>query len=111
MAELEARALEILRGYEDAVCCEQMIQSIVHGEAEALSVQESGVLLRHTHEGFYMLAGDPQYMYELAGQIPADAQEVLVHGELDDAYVVEIAKDKLNLRLPDEIIFYNDLTD
>ena len=31
--------------------------------------------------------------------------------ELDDAYVVEIAKDKLNLRLPDEIIFYNDLTD
>ena len=31
--------------------------------------------------------------------------------DLDDAYVIEIAKDKLNLRLPDEIIFYNDLTD
>ncbi|MBQ4067026.1 MAG: septum formation initiator family protein [Clostridia bacterium] len=27
----------------------------------------------------------------------------------DDDYVIKVAKDKLNLRLPEEIIFYNDL--
>ena len=29
----------------------------------------------------------------------------------DDEYVAEIAKKKLNLVMPDEVIFYNDLTD
>lgn len=29
--------------------------------------------------------------------------------DLDDSYVEEIAKDKLNLVLPEEIIFYNDI--
>ncbi len=28
---------------------------------------------------------------------------------LDDSYVEEVAKDKLNLVLPEEIIFYNDI--
>ena len=26
----------------------------------------------------------------------------------DEDYIIEIAKDKLNLRLPEEVIFYND---
>lgn len=29
--------------------------------------------------------------------------------EADRDYVVEVAKEKLNLRLPEEVIFYNDL--
>ena len=29
----------------------------------------------------------------------------------DDEYVAEIAKNKLNLVMPDEVIFYNDLAD
>lgn len=28
---------------------------------------------------------------------------------IDDEYIIEIAEDKLSLRLPEEIIFYNDL--
>ncbi len=28
---------------------------------------------------------------------------------IDDEYIVEVAEDKLSLRLPEEIIFYNDL--
>ncbi len=31
--------------------------------------------------------------------------------EFDDDYVIKIAKDKLNLCLPEEVIFYNDLTE
>lgn len=30
-------------------------------------------------------------------------------GVNDDDYIIDVAKDKLNLRLPEEIIFYNDL--
>lgn len=28
----------------------------------------------------------------------------------DDDYIIKIAREKLNLRLPEEIVFYNDLT-
>ena len=28
---------------------------------------------------------------------------------IDDEYIVKVAEDKLSLRLPEEIIFYNDL--
>ncbi len=37
-------------------------------------------------------------------------QKSLLSG-LDDEYVIKIAKEKLNLRLSEEIIFYNDITD
>ncbi len=30
-------------------------------------------------------------------------------GVNDEEHIIEVAKDKLNLRLPEEIIFYNDL--
>lgn len=29
--------------------------------------------------------------------------------EVDEQYIISVAKEKLNLRLPEEIIFYNDL--
>jgi len=32
-----------------------------------------------------------------------------LEGELDEEYIREIAKNKLNLVLPEEIIFYNDI--
>ncbi len=31
--------------------------------------------------------------------------------EFDDEYVIKIAKEKLNLCMPEEVIFYNDLND
>lgn len=31
------------------------------------------------------------------------------NNEVDRQYIIDIAKEKLNLRLPEEIIFYNDL--
>lgn len=33
-----------------------------------------------------------------------------VNAEMDDDYVIEAAKEKLNLRMPEEIIFYNDVS-
>lgn len=30
---------------------------------------------------------------------------------VDEEYIIKTAKDKLNLRLPEEIIFYNDMSD
>ncbi len=38
-----------------------------------------------------------------------DALENELAGVNDDDYIIDVAKDKLNLRLPEEIIFYNDL--
>ena len=35
--------------------------------------------------------------------------ENLLSSDFDDEYVERVAKDKLNLVLPDEIIFYNDI--
>ena len=35
--------------------------------------------------------------------------EVELDTVMDDDYVIAVAKEKLNLRLPEEIIFYNDL--
>lgn len=50
---------------------------------------------------------------ELEKQIQAEEE---INNELknkidepfDEDYIIEIAKDKLNLRLPEEVIFYND---
>ena len=39
-----------------------------------------------------------------------DMRKALVTGP-DDAYIIKLAKEKLNLRLSEEIIFYNDITD
>jgi len=38
-----------------------------------------------------------------------DELEAKLGMEFDDDYIIRIAKEKLNLRLPEEIIFYNDL--
>lgn len=35
--------------------------------------------------------------------------EKKANAEMDDDYIIETAKEKLNLRMPEEIIFYNDL--
>lgn len=34
-----------------------------------------------------------------------------IDAEFNDEYVIKIAKEKLNLCLPEEVIFYNDLTE
>ena len=34
-----------------------------------------------------------------------------VDAPMDEEYIIDIAKEKLNLRLPEEIIFYNNLYD
>ena len=42
-------------------------------------------------------------------QDEADELQEQVDAPVDEEYIIDIAKDKLNLRLPEEIIFYNDL--
>lgn len=39
----------------------------------------------------------------------ADELREIAESDSDRDYIVEIAKEKLNLRLPEEVIFYNDL--
>lgn len=38
-----------------------------------------------------------------------DALQNQVDAPIDEEYIIDIAKEKLNLRLPEEIIFYNNL--
>ncbi len=40
-----------------------------------------------------------------------DAVEAALDTPFDHEYVIKIAREKLNLRLPEEIVFYNDLVD
>ncbi len=40
-----------------------------------------------------------------------DAVEAALTTPFDHEYVIKIAREKLNLRLPEEIVFYNDLVD
>lgn len=42
-------------------------------------------------------------------QDKADELREIADSEADRDYIIEVAKDKLNLRLPEEVIFYNDL--
>lgn len=50
---------------------------------------------------------------ELQNQIQAEEDKInelqnKIDEPFDEEYVIDIAKDKLNLRLPEEVIFYND---
>lgn len=38
-----------------------------------------------------------------------DALQNQIDAPMDEEYIIDIAKEKLNLRLPEEIIFYNNL--
>ena len=82
MRREELRTAELLRRYGDPACYEDMLQTIARGQAEILEATALGVLMRHTRAGLYMLAGDAQRMSALAGQIPAEAKDVLIHGAM-----------------------------
>lgn len=101
----EMRVVDILRNWGDTPCYEQMIQSILRGEAEILSVEANCVLTRHRDEGFYMLAGDRQSMRDMEQKIPSDAREVLVHGELEP-YEVEEIRTRLGMTDVDPYVMY-----
>ncbi len=40
-----------------------------------------------------------------------EAIQTTLDTPFDDEYIIKIAREKLNLRLPEEIVFYNDLND
>ncbi len=46
-----------------------------------------------------------------AGQERVEAVQAVLDTPFNDAYVIKIAREKLNLRLPEEIVFYNDMND
>ncbi len=50
---------------------------------------------------------------ELQAKIDVEEEKVRelkskLDAPFDEAYVIELAKEKLHLRLPDEVVFYND---
>lgn len=45
------------------------------------------------------------------GQDRIEAVQAVLDTPFDDEYVIKIAREKLNLRLPEEIVFYNDMND
>ena len=50
----------------------------------------------------------------LAAEIQATAEriemlETTLNAPFDDEYIIKIAREKLNLRLPEEIVYYNNL--
>ena len=91
VTEQEKRAVEILRGYGDPACYEQMIQSIVRGKGELLVVEKDAVMLRTRCEGFYMLAGSEQGMERLCGLVPPEAEDVILHGAISEPKLNEIS--------------------
>lgn len=82
MSELEQRAVDILRGYGDPACYEEMVSAISRGCAEVLETKELGVMLYQTRAQLYMLAGDAQRMMEMTTRIPAQAKDILIHGQM-----------------------------
>ncbi|MBR2848350.1 MAG: septum formation initiator family protein [Clostridia bacterium] len=38
-----------------------------------------------------------------------EAVQTILDTPFDDEYIIKIAREKLNLRLPEEVVFYNDL--
>ena len=69
---------------------------------------EFGLSGLHLFEGqFAQTAGETGVMLvDLCGALLAGDFYLFC---VDDDYIIRIAKEKLNLRLPEEIIFYNDL--
>ena len=82
MTQEETRAAELLQGYGDPACYEDMLQTIARGQAEIIEATALGVLIRHRRAGMYMLAGSETGMLAMAGRIPQDARDVLIHGAM-----------------------------
>ena len=57
MTEAERRAVAILRSYGDRACYEEMVQTIVRGDAEILEAKELGVPIL-SEEAFLELIGE-----------------------------------------------------
>ncbi len=45
------------------------------------------------------------------GEARVQSVQAVLDTPFDEEYVIKIAREKLNLRLPEEIVFYNDLND
>lgn len=105
MTDMESTALKTLRALGDDTCYAQMIQSLLRGEAEVIACREDGVLTRHRLEKFYMLAGSVACMTELAGQIPAGEDDVLLHGALTEETVAYF-RDKLGMKSVTPYVMY-----
>ncbi len=45
------------------------------------------------------------------GEARIEAVQAVLDTPFDDEYIIRIAREKLNLRLPEEIVFYNDMND
>ncbi|MBQ8748154.1 MAG: hypothetical protein IJZ08_09875 [Clostridia bacterium] len=46
-----------------------------------------------------------------AGKERVEAVRAVLDTPFDHEYIIKIAREKLNLRLPEEIVFYNDMND
>ena len=90
MNEREIRALKALEGFGDPACFEQMAQAIRRGSAELICVQDDAVLLRQRNEGFYMIACAPVRLEAILARIPADAEDVMLHGTWPEATVERV---------------------
>lgn len=80
----ERRALECLKAYGDPAAYEEMVQTIVRGQADGIMAQEDGVLLHHTSADVYMIAArTDECLEELLSHVPMGATDVVLHGVTD----------------------------
>lgn len=81
MEEIQAQAVELLRGYGDPACYEEMIQTLLRGQADGVEADGRGVLVHHRRADLYMLAArSEERLLELTEGIPLGATDVLLHG-------------------------------
>jgi tRNA (guanine37-N1)-methyltransferase len=105
MTEMEQCAVEILKGFGDPACYEQMVQNIIRGKADILVACDEGVMLRTRCEGFYMLAGKACRMNDMVAQIPQGAQDVVIHGNMPKELIAEVCA-RLQLPVANPFVLY-----
>ncbi len=93
MTTEEKRACDILRGYGDPACYEEMVQSLVRGHAGWVEADAGGVALYNRRADMYMLAGHSWARFEqMLARIPLGASAILLHGTLDEATVERVRR-------------------
>lgn len=87
----ERMACDILRRFGDSACYEEMVQAIERGNAEKITLDEEGVLLRHKKADIWMLAATNEMrLWDLIGMIPRGSHGVMIHGKMDSMMVEQL---------------------
>ena len=79
------------------------------GTALSMDKKNTGMFVKIAIFALAVFAGIYIVHLQLKSNALRTELEEKLKAPVDEKYIIDIAKDKLNLRLPEEIMFYNDL--